>query len=1074
MVQKLQIKNNITNKKILLVVVSLVLLLSPLAVIAARPDGIPPVVNITSPADGAIVQGLVTITFTAEDQQGDLKEYGLKIDGTTVSTYSFSYEWDTTTFADGSHVIEAYAHDRTTVGTDQITVTVSNGEVIDDPPTVTITTPITGSTISGTQTISIDVSDDIDTLIPDIYIDGIYIATTNNYEWDTTSYSNDTHIIYAEVTDSSLQTASDQISVTVDNSGDIITQEVFKLMCFNIKESGESTDYPDWKEVVKEENADIIMFIETGYWDDNENEKLNQYVEEFNTYFSTYNPYEGYTTQDVSYSTSGAAIMSRYPVLSINQITHVPLNDGTNYDVTHDFLDVKVNIGGTAVHIIGAHLKAMTGSTNEQRREWEQEGIINYMDNLGDGIPIAYLGDLNSFSPEDYELNTLQSGLGYGPLSMFIDPYTNPETGEDFSQYSSVYHTFTDVFRTLNPSDLGITSPAYDSRIDFIYANEELTPYIINSTCGDTSSALTGSDHLTVDVFIALNSDGNDYISPKVTITNPDNNAIVSDVVEITFDAYDENGIDSQRILIDGIEVSTAISYLWDTTAYSEGSHIIRVEATDPSGNIGYAEHTVTVDNDGFIPGPNYIVINEFLAAPSTVYDDEWIELWNPLDTEVDISGCVLDDLIDGGGNPYTIPSGTIMAPNSFMLFYGTETGFALNNAGDDVNFIDTDGITILDSYTYASAKYDVSWGREFDGSENWIEFTEPTPGTSNGEQSGNTTPPAQVTGLSATTISTSQIDLVWDPNTESDLDYYNIYRDGIFLISVNSESYSDTGLAAETTYSYTVSAVDTSSNEGTKSTSVSATTEAGSTADPSRIVINEFLPDPYSLYNEEWIELYNPTSDDIDLSGCILDDITSGGTSPYVIPDGTIIAAGGFLVFYQSVTKIGLNNDGDTVNLIDKDGTTIIDSYSYSHSSDDVSYGRETDGSENWIEFTEPTPGASNNVTTTNGYIHVETITISHNSKGASGKHDIYIEVLVYDESGNPVSSVSVTIELQTPSGSILTQTVTTDSNGIAIATFTDVRETGTYVATVTDLSSTNYIYDETSNIETSKQYTI
>ncbi len=45
-------------------------------------------------------------------------------------------------------------------------------------------------------------------------------------------------------------------------------------MTFNIRESGEDPDYPDWKTVVKEENADIIMFIETGYWDDNSNEKL--------------------------------------------------------------------------------------------------------------------------------------------------------------------------------------------------------------------------------------------------------------------------------------------------------------------------------------------------------------------------------------------------------------------------------------------------------------------------------------------------------------------------------------------------------------------------------------------------------------------------------------------------------------------------------------------------------------------------------------------------------------------------------------------------------------------------------
>ncbi|GAG94788.1 unnamed protein product, partial [marine sediment metagenome] len=260
----------------------------------------------------------------------------------------------------------------------------------------------------------------------------------------------------------------------------------------------------DWKTVVEEENADVIMFIETGSWDDDGNLKLNQFVNEFNTYFSDEDPYTGYCTQGISSNFSGAAIMSRYPVIGYNQITHVPLDNSTSYDVTHDFYEVEINVSDTIIHIIGSHLKAMTGPVNEQRREWEQEGIINYMDNLGN-VSIVYLGDLNSFSPEDWGLNP-QSGLGYGPLSMMVSPYNNPDTGGDYSNHSSAIHSWTDVHRTLNPTDWGVTYPGiYNSRIDFIYVNQLLTPYIINSTTGDTAHAMTGSDHYSVDVFINLN-----------------------------------------------------------------------------------------------------------------------------------------------------------------------------------------------------------------------------------------------------------------------------------------------------------------------------------------------------------------------------------------------------------------------------------------------------------------------------------------------------------------------------------------------------------------------------------------
>ncbi len=89
-------------------------------------------------------------------------------------------------------------------------------------------------------------------------------------------------------------------------------------------------------------------------------------------------------------------------------------------------------------------------------------------------------------------------------------------------------------------------------------------------------------------------------------------------------------------------------------------------------------------------------------------------------------------------------------------------------------------------------------------------------------------TAPAAPTNLSATAVSDSQIDLDWDDNTEDDLAYYNVYRDGSQIATdVTVSEYSDTGLAASTTYCYTVTAVDTSGNESSHSNEACATTEA-------------------------------------------------------------------------------------------------------------------------------------------------------------------------------------------------------------------------------------------------------
>ena len=95
-----------------------------------------------------------------------------------------------------------------------------------------------------------------------------------------------------------------------------------------------------------------------------------------------------------------------------------------------------------------------------------------------------------------------------------------------------------------------------------------------------------------------------------------------------------------------------------------------------------------------------------------------------------------------------------------------------------------------------------------------------------------DTTPPAQVTVLTVTTVSSSQLNLSWKANTEPDLKNYRVYRSTesggpsyTLIASPTVKSYSDTGLAATTTYYYVVSAVDTSGNEGLKSAEASGIT---------------------------------------------------------------------------------------------------------------------------------------------------------------------------------------------------------------------------------------------------------
>ena len=83
--------------------------------------------------------------------------------------------------------------------------------------------------------------------------------------------------------------------------------------------------------------------------------------------------------------------------------------------------------------------------------------------------------------------------------------------------------------------------------------------------------------------------------------------------------------------------------------------------------------------------------------------------------------------------------------------------------------------------------------------------------------------PPSKVTGLSVTDANDGKLNLVWNHATDNvGIDHYNIYRDGdnepVVMVPYPTNSYQDTGLTNGKVYTYQVSAVDTSENEGEKS----------------------------------------------------------------------------------------------------------------------------------------------------------------------------------------------------------------------------------------------------------------
>jgi chitodextrinase len=93
--------------------------------------------------------------------------------------------------------------------------------------------------------------------------------------------------------------------------------------------------------------------------------------------------------------------------------------------------------------------------------------------------------------------------------------------------------------------------------------------------------------------------------------------------------------------------------------------------------------------------------------------------------------------------------------------------------------------------------------------------------------------PPSVPLGLVATQIGTNQISLAWNASSDAGTGVagYRVLRNGVQVGSVTSTTFTDSGLAASTSYSYTVTAFDAAvpANVSAPSTAVNATTLAPS-----------------------------------------------------------------------------------------------------------------------------------------------------------------------------------------------------------------------------------------------------
>ena len=125
---------------------------------------------------------------------------------------------------------------------------------------------------------------------------------------------------------------------------------------------------------------------------------------------------------------------------------------------------------------------------------------------------------------------------------------------------------------------------------------------------------------------------------------------------------------------------------------------------------------------------PAGIVLNEILPSPEGPDEkDEWIEIFNQNNFEVDISNWKITD-IAGKTETYTFPQITKIPAQGFLVLSRPTTKITLNNDEDGLLLIQPNG-NILDSVNYQKALRGQSYNRT---ESNWVWSSVLTPASKN------------------------------------------------------------------------------------------------------------------------------------------------------------------------------------------------------------------------------------------------------------------------------------------------------------------------------------------------------
>ena len=621
--------------------------------VAVVVDNAAPAVAVTAPAAGSGVRGSVTITADASDNIAVLGVRFL-VDGVPLGaedlTSPYSVGWDTIAAGNGAHTLTAVARDAagnvTTSG--GVAVTVDNAA-----PSVSVTSPATGATVSGSITATASASDNVAVAGVQFMVDGAAIgaedtAAPYSADWNTNTASNGTHTLTAIARDTvGNLTTSVAVSVTVSNDTTPPT------VAITAPPGGASVDATV---VVTAGASDNVGVAGVQFLLDGAMLGIEDTVEPYSIEWDTRTASNGaHALTAVARDAAGNLKTSATVTVTVTNDTTPPTvaitapANGATVSATVSIVATASDNGavaGVQFFVDGAAhgpedvsapyevswntVTAAEGSHTLTARARDAAGHTT----TSGPVTVTVT---NSQTETTTRLEDNSSAIAYTTATPWVLGYTGgfAWSGGTASLGFAVGQRATLTFNGIGVKWIGFRGP--QTGIANVYLDGALVATIdaynatqITQVVMYTATGLVDGPHtLAIEVTRTKNDAATDYYvvvdafdvttngapssdtTPPVTdVTAPASGATVSGMVPITASASDNVAVSGVRFYINGTQVGaedTASPYemTWNSNAVANGSHTLTTVARDAAGNTATsAPVTVTVSNAPPPPPP--------------------------------------------------------------------------------------------------------------------------------------------------------------------------------------------------------------------------------------------------------------------------------------------------------------------------------------------------------------------------------------------------------------------------------------------------------------------------------------